>query len=320
MNLRDLKIPILQAPIGSIDTVELAAAVSNAGGMGSLAMTWTQPEEASELVEKLGAETNAPFFVNFVLSLRPNSFDAVIEVGVPCITLSWGQAPKLIERAHRHGISVGVQIGTVDGARRAIDGGADFVICQGVEAGGHVQSTTTLATLLPQVVEQAGEVPVVAAGGLADGMDIRWALEEGATAVMLGTRFVATIESRAHPMYKDAIVQAKGSDTAYTLCFDGGWPYAAHRVLRNQTLQQWEAAGCPPSGSRPGEGDVVARDPSGSEVRRYDDAPALDSMTGDVMDCCLYAGLSAEKIRDIPSAKELIPRLWNECRASSEAL
>lgn len=111
-------------------------------------------------------------------------------------------------------------------------------------------------------------------------------------------------------------MQAKASDTACTLCFDGGWPYAAHRVIRNRTLQQWEEAGCPPRGSRPGEGDVVASYRSGTKVLRYNDAPALDSMTGNVMDCCLYAGLGTEKIGDIPNAKALVHRLWDECRSA----
>jgi nitronate monooxygenase len=186
------------------------------------------------------------------------------------------------------------------------------VICQGVEAGGHVQSTTPLATLLPQVLALTQDVPVVAAGGLGNGGDISWALNEGATAVMLGTRFVATKESRAHALYKEAIVNAKQTDTSYSICFDGDWPYAAHRVLRNETLNQWESAGCPPSGSRPGEQDSVARMSSGEKVRRYSSITPTDSMTGDVLDCSLYAGTSVGKITDIPKAKELVLRMWNE--------
>lgn len=318
MNLRDLDIPILQAPIAGADTFELAAAVSNAGAMGSLAMTWIQPEVALYSVEQLKAATSSPFFVNFVLSFSTSAFDAVVEAGVPAVTLSWGQSPALIERAHRHGIAVGVQVGTADGAIRAIGDGADFVICQGVEAGGHVQSTTPLATLLAQVVELAQDVPVVAAGGLADGNDISWALGEGATAVMLGTRFVATTESRAHALYKQAIVKSGAADTSYSLCFDGGWPYAAHRVLRNETLKRWESAGCPPSGSRPGEGDVVARASSGEEVRRYGSQNPTESVSGNVMDCSLYAGTSVERITDVPNAKELVLRLWDECQRSRD--
>ena len=161
---------------------------------------------------------------------------------------------------------------------------------------------------------------VIAAGGMANGRDIRWALGKGATAAMLGTRFVATTESRAHPLYKEAIVAASEVDTTYTLCFDGGWPYAAHRVIRNETLKQWESAGCPPPGSRPGEGDVVARVSSGEDVRRYGSETPTESMTGDVMDCSLYAGTSVARITDVPNAKELVLRLWDECQLSGDEL
>ncbi len=320
MNLHDLDIPILQAPIAGADTVELAAAVSNAGAMGSLAMTWTQPKVALQSVEQLQAATSRPFFVNFALAFPPDAFDVVVEAGIPAITLSWGQNAKLIEHAHRYGIAVGVQVGSSEGAHNAIHDGADFVICQGVEAGGHVQSTTPLATLLPQVVALTQDVPVVAAGGLGNGGDISWALNEGATAVMLGTRFVATKESRAHALYKEAIVNAKESDTSYSICFDGDWPYAAHRVLRNETLNQWESAGCPPSGSRPGEQEFVAQMSSGEKVRRYSSKTPTDAMTGDILDCSLYAGTSVGKITDIPKAKELVLRLWNECQCARDAI
>ena len=231
MNFGNLKVPILQAPIEA--TVKLAAAVSNTGGMGSMGLALTEPDAAVKLVDELRRITPHPFFVNFVLAFEPRAFDAVIEAGVPAITLSWGLAPDLIERAHRRDVSIGVQIGSVDGAKAAIADGADFVICQGVEAGGHVQSTTELSILLPQVLDIAKDVPVVAAGGLADERDVRCVLDQGATAAMLGTRFVATEESEAHPLYKNAIVAAEESDTVYTTCFDGGWPSAPHRVIRN---------------------------------------------------------------------------------------
>src|SRR6185295_610730 len=114
------------------------------------------------------------------------------------------------------------------------------------EAGGHVQSTRDLIPLLEAVLSQNKDIPVVAAGGIADGAGIAKALRSGADGVMLGTRFVATRESRAHEIYKQRILQSRGDDTAITVCFDGGWHHAPHRGLRNQTLDLCEAAGSPP--------------------------------------------------------------------------
>ena len=135
-----------------------------------------------------------------------------------------------------------------------MDAGADYLICQGTEAGGHVQATKALYDVLPDVLNEAKTVPVIAGGGIANGAHIRRALLAGASGVLIGTRFVATKEAGAHDEYKGAIARAKAPDTVLTVCFQDGWPSAPHRVLRNTTFEKWEAAGCPPAGKRPGEG------------------------------------------------------------------
>jgi nitronate monooxygenase len=303
--------PILQAPIGSLTTVELVAAVSNAGGLGTLALTWTQPSTAHELVLATRARTNRPFCANFVLSFEPAGLRAVLEAGVAAVSFSWGLPGPLVRLAHYFGARVGVQVASVAGARRALDQGCDFLICQGVEAGGHVQSSTPLHTLLPAVLAAASGAPVVAAGGLVDGEDVSQVLAMGASGAMLGTRFVASTESAAHPDYKRALIDAGDGSTALTGCFDGGWPYALHRVLRNETLTQWEADGCPPHGQRPGEADVIAMTPE-HLVRRYDDTPPNAAMSGGVLSCCLYAGGGVGRIRDIRAAANLVEELWQE--------
>ena len=319
MNIRDLEIPIIQAPIEA--SIELAATVSGTGAIGSFQGTWVKPNIAAGIVDGVSSKTKNPFIVNFVLSFEPYAFDAVIEAGAPAVTFSWGHAPELIDRAHRNNVAAGVQIGTARGAKIALSQGADFLICQGVEAGGHVQSTIALETLLPQVLSISGDVPVFAAGGLAAGNDIAWALSLGATGVMLGTRFVATKESEAHQQYKEFIVASSGADSVYTLCFDGGWSLVAHRVLRNATLNMWEDAGCPIVGKRPGEGDIVARGKSQNQIKRYDHYTPMQSITdGDANEWCLYAGTSCEGVKDIPSASELIHRLWTDCQDEYSAL
>jgi NAD(P)H-dependent flavin oxidoreductase YrpB (nitropropane dioxygenase family) len=303
---------IFQAPIGSVASVDLAAAVSNAGGAGSLALTWTPPEEAASLILALKRRTVAPFFVNFVLSFESRALLPALEAGAPIVTFSWGLPGALVRQVHTFGALAGVQVASASGARRAIEEGCDFLICQGIEAGGHVQSSTPLKDLLAAVLDASGTIPVVAAGGLADGRDIAAVINAGASGVMLGTRFVAANESRAHPQYKQALVEASASDTVLTGCFDGGWPSALHRVLRGSTFDAWEMQGCPLPARRPGEGDIVARMPNGAEVKRYDDTPPTEDMQGDVMACCLYAGTGVERIRAVQPAAELVATLWQE--------
>jgi nitronate monooxygenase len=304
-----LRHPIFQAPTGSIAGPELAAAVSQAGALGALALTWTPPEVAAAYVRQVRAATDNPFQVNFALAFPPTSLAAALEAGAPVVTFSWGDPAPYLPQARAAGAKVGAQVTNAAGARRMADLGVDFLLCQGLEAGGHVQSTKPLWELLPRVLEAANGLPVVAAGGIGDGAAIAQALQMGAAGAMLGTRFVATQESRAHPDYKRRLVEAAASDSALTVCFDGGWPHAAHRVLRNATLENWEAAGCPPPGQRPGEGEVVGFTRDGEPILRYEDTAPRQGFTGDVLAMCLYAGTSCAAVHDIPSAADLMERL-----------
>jgi NAD(P)H-dependent flavin oxidoreductase YrpB (nitropropane dioxygenase family) len=177
-----------------------------------------------------------------------------------------------------------------------------------------VQATRTLYEVLPAVIDEAKTVPVLAGGGIANGAHIRRALLAGASGVLIGTRFLATKEAGAHEEYKAAIIRAKAPDTVLTVCFHDGWESAPHRVLRNRTLELWEAAGCPPPGKRPGEGDIVATNAmTGTVKRRYSvGSPAPDDR-GAVTELVMYAGQGVDAIRDIPSAGELVESLWREC-------
>ncbi len=304
-----LSVPILQAPIGSTGTPELATAVGSAGAMGSLALTWTTQEEAAQQILALNAMGLA-YLVNFVLRFGTAAPRAAVLHRPPCLTLSWGCDSETIAIAKAQGTKVGVQVGSADGATAAIAAGADFVIAQGMEAGGHVQSTTPLGTLLPAVLATAGPVPVVAAGGIARAEEIAACLKQGAHAVMMGTRFVATRESHAHDAYKQALAMS-GRDTSLTICFDLTWPFALHRVLRNSTLEAWEAAGHPAAPHRPGEGDVLFHQ-HGNPVLRYSDEQPNRGASGDVPAGCLYAGTGVQHIDKVEPAAELVARLWAE--------
>lgn len=252
--------------------------------------------------------------MNYVLAFDPQSLPAALEAGAPVVGFAWGLPTKeIVSSLRRAGAKFGVQVGTAEGARAALDLGADYLVCQGSEAGGHVQSSTSLYGLMPSVLDEAKQVPVLAAGGIGNGQKIRRALLAGASGAVLGTRFVATQESFAHAEYKKAIIAAHAKDTALSVCFQDGWSGASHRTLRNRTLSRWEAAGCPPVGKRPGEGDIVATRPDGTRIARYSFATAQAGYQGMVTDLALYAGQSVDDIKDLPKAGELIARLWAEC-------
>jgi nitronate monooxygenase len=313
-----MDVPIVQAGFGASTSVPLAAAVSNAGGMGALGALNAQ--NAKDRVTALVAATKRPFFVNMILQQfpanPPNILPICLDAGAGIIQFSWGlpsvEGVRIIRAASAR---FGVQIASQEGARAALDTGADFLICQGAEAGGHVQAHRGLYEILPSVLEVAKDRPVLAAGGIADGAGIYKALAAGASGAVLGTRFVATRESAAHDDYKKALTGAKGSNTSLTVCFQNGW-LAQHRVLRNSTFLAWEAAGCPQPGSRPGEGDLIFTRADGHQVHRYDNNAPLAGCQGHMLEASLYAGAGADAIRDLPFAADLVKRLWAEAEAA----
>jgi len=311
MELFGLRYPIFMGPYGGS---LLASAVSNAGAMGSITLWTSTPDAAYQSVTNLRRQTTRPFVANYVLAFEPVSLPKALEAGVPVVGFSWGLPGKTVVTTVRNArAKFGVQVGTAEGARRALDLGADYLVCQGSEAGGHVQSSTPLYEILPRIVDAAKEIPVLAAGGISNGQKIRKALLNGAAGVVIGTRFVATQESLAHEEYKKAIIQASAKDTALSICFQDGWPGAAHRTLRNGTLNHWETDGCPPVGKRPGEGDIVASGPGGAKIIRYSITPPRKSFEGVVTDLAMYAGQGVDDVKDLPKAHNLIERLWAEC-------
>ncbi len=305
-----LTTPILQAPIGSASNVALVTAVGRGGGMGSIAATWTPRDEGLAIAAQLKA-AGYPFFFNFVLRFGTDRLAWYRDAGLPAVTQSWGIDAASMAAFKSAGTRVGVQVGSAAGARAAMAAGADFIVVQGMEAGGHVQSSTPLAKLLPQVVALAGSVPVIAAGGISTAADIARMMKAGAQGVMMGTRFVAADESLAHDAYKQAIVAAQAGDTAYTNCFDIDWPYAMHGVIRNSTFEMWEAAGSPAAPNRPGEGDVIMRIGDQALVRYCDTPPAMGA-EGDLLAACLYAGTGVEGIASVLPASLIVSTLWDE--------
>lgn len=299
--------PIVQAPMGGAAGPRLVAAVAEAGALGVLPIWSMSPRAAAEAIEATRAMTGARFAVNLRADLAMHDhIAAAADRGVDLVHLFWGDPAASAATVRRCGAALIVTVSDADTTKAALDAGAAALLAQGVEAGGHVFGTTPLADLVQLVADLAGPVPVIAAGGLSGAEDALEAFRLGASAVAYGTRFLATEESDAHPDYKAAVLAADEGQTVHTLCFDGWWPDAPHRVLRNSTFIRWEAAGRPPPGARPGEGDAVLRTPRGDPIPRYHAALPQVGMTGDCEAAALYAGAGVGRIGDIVSAAGFI--------------
>ncbi len=309
MTLFNIKYPIFQAAPGGED---LAVAIANAGGMGAMGLGWLSPTEAYDTVVRMNQKTKGNYYANYVLHFGTNSLDKALEAGCKNIQFSWGLPnQEVVKKIRNAGAKWGIQVTSPLNAQKALELSPDFLICQGLEAGGHVQGTSYLKDVLSQIIEIAKDVPVLVAGGITDGHDIRNAIKSGAAGTVLGSRFIATKESDIHTHYKQRLVEAGENSTVYTNCFNKGWD-AMHRVMRNNTFLNWEAAGGPLAGNKPGEKDIIANHPQRGNVERYATMPPIQGHTGNLDDMVMYAGTGVSKIDDIPSASELIERLWQE--------
>ena len=303
---------------------ELVAAVSEAGGCGVLGLGGTPLEFARELIRETHQRTRRPFGANLLLPLLvPGSIEACLEEGVSFLVLFFGDPAPHVAAARRAGVPVFAQVGSPEEARAAADAGVDGIFAQGFEAGGHVRGTTSLAALLPAVVDAVAPLPVVASGGIADGRGIVSALALGAQGVSLGTRFLASDEARATQAYKERVVRATATDTIHTFLFDVGWPDAGHRVLRNRAVEEWEAAGRPAPGRRPGEGTIIGKlavGPALLEVPRYAVFPPSAGFEGDMELAALYAGESCSLVNDVRPAGRIVQDLVREAEEALAAL
>ena len=309
--------PILQAPIAA--STKLAVAVSQAGGLGILPITWRPTDSLKKALPRMQAATKRPFGVNLVLSLmeaeQHANLDVALEAGVPVISTFWGDPAPLVQRIHGAGALVMHTVGSADEARRVVDAGVDIVVAQGVEAGGHVWGKVATMVLTPAVVDAVPGTPVVAAGGIADGRGLAAVLSLGAEAAWVGTRLLLAAENDAHPAYRQKVAEARETDTVLSEVFDGGWETAPHRCLDNETLRAWHEAGEPAPGNRPGEGEIVGHGADGTPIHRYSLENPDAGATGDVTAMALYAGQSAGLVRREASAADIIDGMVDDAAA-----
>ena len=296
-DLLGIETPILQAGMApGYTSAELVAAVSEAGGLGILGSLFTGAEDLRAEISRTRELTPRPFGVNHVIGqLDRETFEMTLDEGPAVLSLAWGVEQRLTDLAHEHGIKVIHQVTTLQEAESAVAAGADVIVAQGTEGGGHVGGISTLP-FVPAVVDAVAPTPVVAAGGIADGRGVAAALMLGAQGALIGTRFLATPEAPVSDRFREALVASAGSNTVASKYLDDvlglDWPDALVRTLRHPLVDEWAG--------RLGEWKDTA-----DQLR-----PRLGEAlsTGDFV----LAGEAVGLINDIVPAGELLRRIADE--------
>lgn len=297
------KFPIQLAGMPGVNTIELAAAVSNAGGLGMISGTHMNSTYLSDTIENLKKETSL-LGINFLMPFLDLDSVKTAASKAKVVEFFYGEPDsQLIELVHEQGALACWQIGSKEEALQAQTDGCDLIVAQGMQAGGHVRGNTKLMPLLSEVLDSV-YIPVIAAGGIGTSEQVVDLLSAGASAVRVGTRFVAAKESGAHPKYVQAIINAGAEDTVLTETFSVGWPHAHHRVLQScvDEVNSFEGEVV---GERALAG-VKKPVPKGSIA-----LPTKDT-TGEIEAMALYAGESVGAVKEIQSAADIMNELTSK--------
>ena len=293
--------PIIQAGMGSVAGSELAATVCNAGGLGVLGAAFWPPEQLRSEIRRVKSLTDKPYAVDLLVAEGAPGMEELLKVmfdeQVPVFLSGLGSPGVLVDEMHRRGMKVLAMVGTVRHARRCVDAGVDAVVAQGTEAGGHTGRVATFP-LVPAVVDAVRPVPVAAAGGIADGRGLVAALALGASAAVVGTRFVATREAHGHDAYKQRIVAATEEDTIVTKVYTG----KSCRVIPNRYVDGWA-----------GREDQVERFPAQLLKNWQQMEAAIEG--GDTDTGIMPAGQISGVVRSVEGAADVVRAMMAEAEA-----
>ena len=290
-------VPIQLAGMPQVSVPRLAAAVADAGGLG---MT-TPTDHTAELLEQLADETSGKFGINFLVPFLDLEAVEAASSRTRVVDFHFGEPDAgLVARVHQGGALAGWQVGSAYEARAAVQAGCDFVIAQEIEAGGHVRGELPLLLLLDEVLNVV-DVPVLASGGIASARTMAATLAAGASGVRVGTRFVASTESGAHPRYVEMLLRARATDTVLTTSFSVDWPDAPHRVLRScvEAAENFR-------GAIVGEQHLES---SAIPIRRFTSPPPGGTTTGAIEAMALYAGQSVGMVDVVKPAAAIVAEL-----------
>ena len=314
--------PIISAGMGGPARSELAAAVSEAGGFGLLGMVRESPDLIAHEIKAVRERTSRPFGVNLIPfatdpKLLKEELAVCLDLRVPAMCFFWDVFPDVVAQAKKAGCLVLHQVGSLEDALLAEAAGADVVILQGIEAGGHVRAHLPLNVLLSQVAGKL-RIPIAASGGIVDGRGLVAALALGANGVQCGTAFLASTESFAHDYHKQRLIAAKAGETVRTDLFAINWPpNAPVRVLRNSVTDAAERLW----GNRPDElPRVVIGDEEGRPLYKFGTDSPLRSTKGDFEQMALYAGEGAGLVSAVRPAAEIIAAMMEEAERTLTTL
>lgn len=296
--LLGIEYPIIQGGMAWVAEYHLAAAVANAGGLGLIGAASAPPEVVRDQIRKAKELTDKPFGVNIML-LNPNADEVakiVVEEGIKVVTTGAGNPAKYMDMWKAAGVKVIPVVASVGLAKLMERAGADAIVAEGMESGGHIGSTTTMA-LVPQVVD-AVSIPVIAAGGIADGRGIAAAMMLGAEGVQIGTRFVVAKESIVHPAYKEKVVKAKDIDSEVT-GMSTGHPV---RQIRNKMTREYLK---------------LEKEGASFEQLEYLTLGSLRKavIDGDVVNGTLMAGQIAGLVKKEQTCQEMIEEMMGQAEA-----
>ena len=314
--------PIISAGMGGPARSELAAAVSDAGGFGLLGMVRESPDLIAREIAEVRRRTTRPFGVNLIpfatdRKLLQEELAVCLDLHVPAMCFFWDVFPDIVAQAKKAGCLVLHQVGSLEDALLAESAGADVVILQGVEAGGHVRAHLPLNVLLSQVAGKL-RIPIVASGGIADGRGLVAALALGADGVQCGTAFLASTESFAHDYHKQRIIAAKAGETVHTDLFAINWPpNSPVRVLRNSVTDEAKTLWGHHPDTLP---RVVIGDEEGRPLYKFGTDSPLRTTTGDFEQMALYAGEGAALVSAVRPAAEIIAAIMREAERTLRAL
>lgn len=302
--------PVILAGMGGVARADLVAAVSEAGGYGFLGMVREPAEFILAQISAVRRHTDREFGVNLIPAATPPALLAqqvavCLSEHVNSVSLFWDVAPELIALFRRAAITVVAQVGSVVEAERAVDAGAQMIVAQGIGAGGHVRGVARWSDLLHEIASRC-DVPIVVAGGIADGAGLAEAISLGADGVMLGTAFLATHESFAHSYHKKRITESQGGETVYTDSFHWNWPRGAPvRVLANSVTRGER-------GDPYQEPRIEIGSDGGRPIFLFSTDSPLRTTTGELDAMAIYAGEGTAKIDQIVSASERIASIVSQ--------